>query len=154
MRSDGYLMTWFMKMAQLYKIICDDEKRVGNFVSKLTNTDEWAPFRAIGLERKGKLVAGVVYDNYNGTNIFAHIAAKGKYWLNKDFLWYMCYYPFIVADVDRVTGMIPSNNKQAIKFVEHLGGEYETTLEKAHPEGDLLIYRMFKKDCKYLRKIK
>ena len=46
--------------------------------------------------------------------------------------------------------MIPSTNKASIKFVENLGAELETTLKDAHPKGDLLVYRLFKKDCKYL----
>ena len=59
-------------------------------------------------------------------------------------------YPFNELKVNRVTGMIPCTNKASIRFVEKLGAELETTLKDAHPKGDLLVYRMIKKDCKYL----
>ena len=141
-----------MKTARLYKIVDNKPERIGRFVGLAIESKGWSPFTAIGLEKNGILIAGVVYDNYNGKNIFAHIAATGRHWLNKEFLWYMHHYPFMELKVSRVTGMVSEKNKDAIKFIEHLGGELESKLEKAHPDGDLLIYRMFKKDCKYLRK--
>lgn len=137
-----------MNQARLFNIICDAD-RVSKFVSDITGTDNWSAHQGIGLEKNGELVAGVIYDNYNGVNIFAHIASKGR-WLNRNFLWYMHHYPFIELNVNRVTGLIPSNNKEVIKFVEHLGAHKEATLKNAHPEGDLYVYCLFKKDCKYL----
>jgi len=142
-----------MKMAQLSKtkVICDDPERIGKWVSKRTGTKWWCQHAAIGFEKDGALVAGIVYDNFNGKNIFAHIAAvPNKRWLTKAFLRYMCHYPFNELKVNRVTGMIPSTNKASIRFVEKLGAELETTLKDAHPKGDLLVYRMIKKNCKYL----
>jgi len=140
-----------MRMAQLFKVISDDPERIGKWVASRMGTKWWCQHAAIGFERDGELVAGIVYDNFNGKNIFAHIAAvPNKRWLTKEFLCYMCYYPFNQLKVERVTGLIPSNNKASIKFVEKLGAELETTLKDAHPKGDLLVYRMNKKDCKYL----
>lgn len=137
-----------MKMAQSSKIICNEPVRVSKFVSSECGTDDWSAHRAIGLERDNKIVAGVIYDNYNGINIFAHIAIKGK--ITRNFLWYMHHYPFMELKVDRVTGLIPSNNKKVIRFVEKLGAHREGTMRNAHPDGDLLVYCLFRKDCKYL----
>ena len=33
---------------------------------------------AVGLMRDGKIVAGVVYENYNGQSVVCHICVKGR----------------------------------------------------------------------------
>ena len=40
--------------------------------------------RAIGLLRGGRLVAGVIFEGYNGCNVWMHVAAEpGARWLNR-----------------------------------------------------------------------
>ena len=105
----------------------------------------------IGIERNGVLVGGVIFDNYNGANICIHSASDGTgRWMNREFLWFVFYYPFVQLGVKRITGPIPSSNFKARKFNENLGFELETTLKDAHPEGDLLIYKMTPDKCKWL----
>lgn len=106
----------------------------------------------IGLERLGcGIVAAVVYADYNGPNIVAHIASDGsRRWLTRKFLWVMFDYPFNQAKVNRITCPVGSRNLASINFCERLGFERETTLAGAHPDGDLHIYRLWKKGCKWL----
>ncbi len=97
------------------------------------------------------LAAGVVYDQYNGANICMHVVSDGsKSWLRREYLWFCFYYPFVQLGVRRVTGAVPQSNMDAIKFDLHLGFEYETSLRKAHPDGDLLLFVMWKEHCKWL----
>lgn len=142
-----------MSVAQLYKIIVDDPKRVSDFVTGITHDYGWKDYTAIGLERNGKIVAGVTYDGYNGVNICLHIAIlPGRKSLNRDFLWCIFHYPFEVCKVKRITGIIPSSNADSLQFAEGLkGATLEATLKQAHPDGDLIIFRMFKEDCIYLK---
>jgi RimJ/RimL family protein N-acetyltransferase len=106
---------------------------------------------AIGLERNGRLVVGVVYDQFNGANVCMHISAEpGRHWLNRLFLWAMFDYPFNVLNVKRVTGQICSSNTDSIRFAEHIGFTYETRIKDASPNGDLLIYALFKNQCRYI----
>jgi RimJ/RimL family protein N-acetyltransferase len=106
---------------------------------------------AIGLERNGRLVAGVAYDQFNGAHVCMHICAvPGRHWLNRLFLWAMFDYPFNVLKVKRVTGQICSANSDAILFAEHIGFTFETRLIDASPKGDLLIYVLRKDQCRYI----
>ncbi len=105
----------------------------------------------IGWAKDGKLVAGVAYANWNGVNVETHIASDGsKKWLTKKYLYTILDYPYNQLGVKRITSCVGEGNADSRRFVEHLGFSLEARLEKAHPTGDLLIYRMFAKDCKYV----
>ena len=112
---------------------------------------EWGPYTAIGLELDGELVGGVVYDGWYGPNVFAHIAGKpGTRWLTRSFLYAMFQYPFVQLGVERITGPVPSTNLAAIRLDTHLGFVHEATLRGAVPDGDLLLFVMWKEKCRFL----
>jgi len=135
------------------RIVTDQPQRIGEFVSEIMGNDGWSSYQAIGLEEDGELIAGVLFDNYNGASICMHVAAlPGKRWLTREFLWYCFYYPFMELKVKRVTGLVPESNLVARRFDEHLGFELEARLKDAAPDGDVLVYRMFKDDCRFLEK--
>ena len=117
-------------------------------------TNEFGNFGAsvgLGLQKNGILIAGVVYSDYNGVNVVAHIASDGsKRWMTKEYLRAIFYYPFVRAKVKRVTCLIGESNKESIKLCEHFGFKREASLKEAHPSGDLLIYVLWKKDCRWL----
>lgn len=135
------------------KIVCDQPERVGRFVSEIMGNDGWSSYQAIGLEENDQLIAGVLFDNYNGASICMHVAAvPGKRWMTREFLWYCFYYPFMELKVKRITGLVPESNLVARRFDEHLGFKLETRLEDAHPDGDVLVYKMMKSDCRFLER--
>ena len=127
-------------------------KEVVEWVAKKTN--EFGSFGTdvgIGWSKNGELVAGVAYAEWNGVNVVCHIASDGsKRWLTRQYLWTIFDYAFVQAGVKRITVAIGEGNEDSQIFVEHLGFALEATLEAAHPTGDLLIYRMWKKDCQWL----
>lgn len=131
--------------------LTSDKERVGEFCSRLMDNAEWGSYTAIGMERDGELIGGVVYDQYNGPNIFAHIAGKpGTRWLTRAFLYAMFSYPFDQLGVARITGPVASDNEAAIRLDKHLGFTHEATLSGAAPAGDLLLFVMWRKDCRFL----
>jgi len=131
----------------------EDWPRIAEFVANRIGcgrkTDN---FTAIGLESNDKLVAGVVYSDFNGSNIFAGIAGDGKRWLTPDFLWFMFFYPFEQLKVKRVSACVERTNSVSQQFLEKLGFELECILKHAGKTGDLLVYRMFKENCRYLER--
>ena len=106
---------------------------------------------AIGLERNGSLVAGVVYDNFLGRSICMHVAAEGRHWLTRDFLRAAFFYAFETAGVHKVIGAVDSSNLQARRFDEHLGFVLEAVLTGAAKNGDLLLYSMTRQQCRFLK---
>lgn len=100
----------------------------------------------------GQLLAATWYEGFNGANINMHVAAiPGGRWMTREFLRAVFIYPFETCKVKRVTGLVAESNTAARRFDEHIGFTLETRLKDATPDGDLLVYRMFKDECRWLR---
>lgn len=97
-----------------------------------------------------KIIAGVLYEDYNGSNLFMHVAAEGSRWLTREFLRAVFDYPFRQLGCHRVSGVVPVSNLAARRFDEALGFEHEATLKEAFNGEDLLVYRMFRHQCRWL----
>jgi RimJ/RimL family protein N-acetyltransferase len=109
-------------------------------------------FAGIGLQGpQNRLIAGVVYANYNGVNVECHIASDGsKRWMTKEYLRVIFDYPYNQLKCNRITVCVGQGNKDSQRFVEHLGFTLEARLADAHPTGDILIYSLRKPECKWL----
>ena len=108
--------------------------------------------RCIGLRKDGELVAAAVYEGFNGQNMWVHLAGvPGQRWMTRDFLRAGFAYPFLVCGVQRLSGYVNSSNLAARRLNEHFGYRVEATLKGAAPDGgDVLIYVMWRKDCRHV----
>lgn len=95
-------------------------------------------------------IAGVAYAEFNGPNVVCHIAAVGRQWATREYLWTIFDYPFNQLKCSRITVCIGEGNKDSRRFVEHLGFTQEANLQGAHPTGDLVVYRMLRSECRFL----
>lgn len=111
-----------------------------------------AGMQGIGLERDGKLVAGVIFDSYSTSNIFMHLAGTpGMQWATKSFVKACFGYPFLQLGCTRVSGWTEVSNEKARRLDEHLGFKKEAILEGAARDGgDVIIYRMWKHECRFI----
>lgn len=130
--------------------IITDPEIVGPWVCEKTK-QKWIPgtCSAIGKVKDGQLVAGVVYEDFNGVNVNCHIRFEPNS-LTKEFLGLIFQYPFIQLKVNRITGIVISTNKKALNLDQGLGFEPEAVLKGAHPDGDIHLLVMWKEKCKYL----
>ena len=104
--------------------------------------------QAIGLEKDGKLIAGVIFERYNGVSLWLHVAIEGR--LTPDYIKAIFKYAFVDCDVEKVIGTVTSGNVKAIKFDEHLGFTEEARIRDAAPDGDIIIYTMLKRNCRFI----
>jgi hypothetical protein len=126
---------------------------IGPWVCQRVGT-RWLPDKgtSIGLMDGSEILAGVYYEDYNRANIVMSTAAvPGSRWMTREFLWYAFYYPFVELGCKRITAMVAEHNVKAQRLDEHLGFKLEAALKQAHPDGDLLVYSMFKEDCRWLK---
>lgn len=120
-----------------------------------SKTNEFGNFgteTGIGWAKNGQIIAGVAYANWNGVNVECHIASDGsKRWLTRQYLWTIFDYPFNQLRANRITICIGEGNTDSTRFAKHLGFTLEAKLQDAHPTGDLMIFRMFAKECRFLQ---
>jgi RimJ/RimL family protein N-acetyltransferase len=107
---------------------------------------------AIGLRKDGELVAGAIFEGFNGRNVWVHLAgAPGARWMTRDYLRACFAYAFLVCGVQRLSGYVDASNTQARKLNEHFGYRIEATLAGAAADGgDVLIYMMRREDCRFI----
>lgn len=108
--------------------------------------------QAIGLRDDwGKWIAGTIFYNCNGQSLWLSVAAvPGRQWLNKAYLWTCFAYPFKQLGVWKVFAEVAEANKASRGFVERLGFRLEATLKDADPSGDILVFSMTRKECRWL----
>lgn len=133
------------------RIVLHEDKRVGPWVCQRTGGifTEGVTF---GLESDGKLIAGVIVDEWNGASARMHVAGEGN-WVNMEFLFVCFDYVFRQLDLNVVIGVVSSENAKALKFDKHLGFKELTRIPKGHPAGDLVILTMSKEDCRYVKRM-
>jgi hypothetical protein len=129
-----------------------NDPRTCRFVCEQTGSTDFHNYTSIGLERDGEIIAGVIYDNFSGSNVFLHFAGKpGTRWCTHDFLKMVFGYAFDGLKCRRIAGFVPASNKCAVNFELHLGCVIEAVLKDAHPTGDMLVMRMTREKCRYLK---
>ncbi len=107
---------------------------------------------AIARVKNGKIVAGVLYQDHNGPNVFCHIRID-RGGMSKRFVSIIFDYPFKQLNAKRITALVAESNAASRRLVEHLGFELEAILQDAHPDGDLRVYKMTADKCRWLKEL-
>ena len=107
--------------------------------------------QGIGWAKDGELIAGVLFDEYNGRSIHMHVAAIGKRWLTREYLHFCFRYPFTQLGVNKIIGTVDSTNAQALAFDRHLGFVNEAIIYDAGKQGDIIVLTMTRGQCRFLK---
>lgn len=122
---------------------------VMEWVAKRNEGDFGRKYAAIGQMRDGELIAGVVYDNYNGRNVVGAVAIDKpptrKFWTS------IFSYAFETLDCHRMTVYVEESNTKSMKLMKKLGFEREGALMGAAEDGgNIIILYMRKTACRML----
>jgi hypothetical protein len=134
-------------------LVFDQKDRVGEWVArKVDQTASWGSFYAMGIERDGEIVAGIVFNNMNGVNATCHIAIEKA---GKAFLELLCHaanYAFNHCKLKRLTGMVPASKPDVLAFDLHLGWQEEFVMQDAAFDGGPLhVLVMRPETCRWLK---
>jgi hypothetical protein len=122
---------------------------VGAWVAEVLGRGYFAErSEAIGLERDGQIVAGVIYEEYCGASIVCHIVIAGR--LTSRYLAAIFDYPFNVAGVGKIIAPVSSGNAKALRVVKKMGFIEEGRIKDARPDGDFVMLTMTRDACRYL----
>jgi RimJ/RimL family protein N-acetyltransferase len=103
---------------------------------------------AIGLERDGVIIAGVVYENWNKASIMCHIAIEGR--MTKGYLKAIFDYPFNVCKVKKIIVSVVSSNTKSLKLVTNMGFSEEARLKDAALNGDIIFLTLAREKCRFI----
>lgn len=136
----------------MFRVIYDQDDRLIPWAEQRIGEKFRSDARAIGQERDGQIVAAVVYDNFSNVDCNMHIASDGSgKWLTRELLVRAFAFPFIQCGFRRVTGLVPADNAEALKFDLHLGFEIEGRCREAMPDGsDVIVLGMLRRNCRYI----
>ena len=104
--------------------------------------------QAIGLKRDDRLIAGVIYENWNGRAITCHIVIAGR--MTPTYLREVFRYPFVTCGVDKIIAPVSSANAKAARLVENMGFVPEARITGAAADGDLIFYTLNKHNCRFI----
>ena len=135
-------------------IVTGDKQRVADWVADRIGCTKWShDFEALGIEVDGALIAGVVVDGYVvDTRCSLHVAGEGRRWLNREFIRTVFDYVFRQLNCKVVVGPVSSANEDALRFDRHLGFSEVGRIVDGAPNGDLVLLKMAKADCRWLEK--
>jgi len=135
------------------RLITNDRARVGAWVAERVGRD--TPFvheAALGLEKDGELVAGIVIDGYvEHARGSMHCAGTGKYWLNREFLFACFDYAFNFLGLKALINPVSASNEASLRFTKHIGFTEIARIPQAWDgKEDLVLFQLHRNDCRWL----
>jgi RimJ/RimL family protein N-acetyltransferase len=123
-------------------LVYGQDERVTAWVAAQVGAPAPPSYASIGFERDGELVAGVYFENYTGSNIFAHIAFSGDVF-PRELIAAVYAYATVQLTCKRMTFLIWDNNEPCINFVIRMGASLEGRMADGHPKGDVYIFTLW-----------
>lgn len=123
-------------------VVYDSPHYVCSWLAEQMGNRPGAVYAALGYERDGQLVAGVVFDMVTKTNVFVHIASVAEMFPG-ELLAAVARYVFVQNKLRRMTFVVKDTNTPCVKLIEKLGATCEGVLKGAHEDGDLFIYALW-----------
>ena len=105
----------------------------------------------LGWVQDGKIVAGVMYEEFTEASIHATIVAETP--MMKGFLHKIFDYPFNQLGVGKIIVQVNSANKESLNLAYRLGFDEEGCIKGAYLDGDRIILTMTKDECKWLKEL-
>ena len=108
---------------------------------------------AVGWESDdGRITAGVLFERYNGRNVFFHGAGDGSRFWPRALLRAIAQHAFVTLGAVRVTTVTQSSNAGALAWDLSYGFKEEGRMVGAAHDGSDSVYLVLWKDeCKWLR---
>jgi RimJ/RimL family protein N-acetyltransferase len=121
-------------------IVTDD--RVAKFVSDAIGKGLVPPFTCMGIERDGKIIAGVIFNVFEGCDV--HVTVAGRGW-TRGFFAEVGQYVFGQLKCERMTAL--TEQERVVNIALRLGGQIEGRLRNHFGRGrDAVIIGILKED--------
>lgn len=134
-----------------HEVVSDRAAALAYCASRGVNIGDAPDIRGICQLRDGKVIGAALFQDFNGSNIWLHLAGEDtQYWLTRQFLHNIFAYPFVTLGARRISLWIEATNAASIRLVRHAGFHFEATLAQAARSGDdVEVWAMFRDTCRY-----
>lgn len=127
------------------------DRRVVDFVAGLIGPVP-QQCTAVGWEQGGCIVAGALFERFNGRNVFFHGAADSGKFFHRTFLRAIAHHAFETLGAHRVTTVTQSSNAAALAWDKNYGFVEEARLRGAAHDGSDSVYLvLWREECKWLK---
>lgn len=134
------------------KIILNDPDRVGEWVAHhIGRKVGWSAWYAIGVEKCGQLIGGVVMNEFvPGQRCFIHVAATDRRWLSRDLIATVFYCAFIRNRCQVILATIDADNTNSLRLTIGIGFNEVCRVPGGSGHCDLVILAMHRAACRWL----
>lgn len=110
--------------------------------------------KALGVVKGGDLVAGVIYERYNGIHMEVAITARtGSRWASRQALRHLFGYPFVQMGCVAISALVPMSNLASLNLATKLGFKPEAYVKFAAPDGSpMVVLKMFRDQCRWIER--
>lgn len=98
-------------------------QQVAEFVSDRLGFGLCPPYAAMGIERDGEIIAGVLFNHFEGADV--HVTIAGQGW-TPGFMRAVGHYVFNALDCERMTAV--TEQPSIVKIAKRMGGDVEGRL--------------------------
>lgn len=121
------------------------DERVARFVGERVGSVIVPPFTSMGIERDGEIIAGVIFNHFERTDV--HVTVAGHGW-TKGFFAEVGHYAFGTLKVCRMTAI--TEQPAIVRIAERLGGQVEGLMrDHFGPSRDGYLVGILKQDWKF-----
>jgi hypothetical protein len=140
------------------EVVTNDKwkKRVGDYIKKNANisADLGDMFSYIGFVEDDKVLGGFLFSDYDGNNIWVHLALETPRVCTKNRIKYVFQYGFKQIGCNRMTAMCRNGYLRNERLLSGTGFVKEGVVRKCYKINgeyfDGAIYGMLKEECKWV----
>lgn len=126
----------------------DDGFRIAQHAKCRYNPRDDVVFASIG--SYGECLGGAIFQDYTGVSVQVHLAGLYPNWATRDLIWMGFDYCFNQLGCTSIFGLVASFNDEALAVDTKLGFKEVTRIPDVFPDGDMIVLRLYKEDCRWL----
>jgi hypothetical protein len=141
------------------EVVTNDKwkKRVGDYIKKnaYISADLGDMFSYIGFVEDDKILGGFLFSDYDGNNIWVHLALESPLVCTKNRIKYVFEYGFKQIGCNRMTALCRNGYERNERLLSGTGFVKEGVVRKCFKINgeyfDGAIYGMLKEECKWIK---
>lgn len=130
-------------------LVYGHDAEVADFLSDKLGMTFVPPYVCIGVVRNGRLIGGILYNGYQGSNV--DVTVWGPRAFGRDTILIGFHYAFEQLKCERITVRTKRSNKLMQKIAPKLGLKFECVSPRFFGRNeDAIVYRVFRDECRWM----